>query len=345
MILNPFSIVMLLVASISTILGLYGSILLLKVIIAGKISPHTSEKHTGSETGTNRVISLAVIVLTLRLFSYPLFYATLQSFVKDIEGAMCIYGVTQVLPRLCSFLEIIKPLIFFFIGQWLILHFLTRQNKTAGSLTSRKLKLLLGVSIGIVAESVGELIFFLSLSAGSHITVTCCTSKIDSPERISAILSVYLLGHQYEQPLLLFYYLSNLFLLGMIGYFLRRRRLAVRGAFRKRSIGLVFSMSLMNLFLSALAVPEVIGPRLMNLPYHHCPYCLLQYVPDSPLMIGLFILGTCGIGWAFGLTMIARDKETARNLPGWLDKLYRFSFFCLGLSLAMVSIHLVGRTL
>ncbi|MDI6776494.1 MAG: hypothetical protein QMD03_04505 [Syntrophales bacterium] len=345
MILNPFSIVMLLVASISIILGLYGSILLLKVIIAGKRYPHTSEKHTGYETGTNRVISLAAIVLALRLFSYPLFYATLQSFVKDIEGAMCIYSVTQVLPRLCGFLEIIKLLIFFSIGQWLILHFLTRQNKTAGSLTSRKLKLLLGVSIGIVAESMGELIFFLSLPAGSHIPVTCCTSKIDSPERISAILSGYLLGHQYEQPLLLFYYLSNLFLLGMIGYFLRRRRLAVRGAVRRRSVGLVFSISLMNLFLTVLALPEVIGPRLMNLPYHHCPYCLLQYVPDSFLMIALFILGTCGIGWAFGLEMITRDKETPRNLPGYLDKLYRFSFCCLSLSLAMVSIHLIGRAL
>ena len=345
MILNPFSIVMLLVASISTILGLYGSILLLKVIVAGKRYPHTSKKHTGSETGTNRVISLATAVLVLNLFSYPFFYATLQSFVKDIEGTMCIYGVTQVLPLLCRFLEVIKPLIFFFIGQWLILHFLTRQNKTTGSLTSRKLKLLLGVSIGIVVESMGELIFFLSLPAGSHTPVTCCTSKIDSPERISAILSGYLLGHQYEQPLLLFYYLGNLFLLGMIGYFLRKRRWAIRGVLRRRSVGLAFSVSLINLFLTALTVLEVIGPRLMNLPYHHCPYCLLQYVPDSSLMIGLFILGTYGIGWAFGLAMIFRDKESARNLSFYLDRLYRFSFCCFSLSLTMVSIHLLGSTM
>ena len=342
MILNPFSLAMLSVASISTILGLYGSILIFKVIVTGKRYPSTPGKRRGYEKTVNFAISLATTVLALRLFSYPLFYTTLQSFIKDVEGAMCIYGVTQVLPHLCRSLEIAKPLIFFFIGQWLIFHFLTRENKTAPP-TSRKLKLLLGVTIGAVVESMGELFFFLCIN--SHTPVTCCTSKLDSPERVSAILSGYLWGHQYEQPLLLFYYLGNLFLLGMIGYFLRKRRWAIRGVLRRRSVGLAFSVSLINLFLTALTVLEVIGPRLMNLPYHHCPYCLLQYVPDSSLMIGLFILGTYGIGWAFGLAMIFRDKESARNLSFYLDRLYRFSFCCFSLSLTMVSIHLLGSTM
>jgi len=338
MILNPFSIAMLLVALISTIVGLYGSMLTFKAIVEWKKYP-PSGKHMGLEKRANRVISLALPVLVLRFLSYPLFYATLQSFIKNIEGAMCIHGVTQVLPYLCRVQEIIKPLIFFFLGQWLILHFLTRKSRTTKSLTFRKLKFLLGVSIGIVAESVGDMVFFLNIN--SHIPVTCWTLKIDSPDRISALLSRYLWGHQYEEHLLLFYYLSNLFLLGMVGYFLGKRRLAIR----RRSVGLVFSVSLINLFLTVLAVLEVIGPRLMNLPYHHCPYCLLQYVPDSSLMIGLFILGTYSIGWVFGLEMITRDKETPRNLPGYLDRLYRFSFCCLGLSLVMVSIHLIGRAL
>ncbi|MDY6971925.1 MAG: hypothetical protein SV775_06320 [Thermodesulfobacteriota bacterium] len=204
----------------------------------------------------------------------------------------------------------------------------------------RKLTFLLAVTIGILADSVGDLVFFLSMN--SHTPVTCCTANIDSPDRISAILSMYFLGHGYEQSLSLAYYLSNLFLLGTAGYLIQKNRLDKNVIHRKKSLALVFLMGLVNLFLTALALLEVVGPRLMNLPHHHCPYCLLQYVPDSFFIIGLLMLGTFGFGWAFGLEVIVGDKEEmAGNLSGYLNKLYRFCFSCLSLSLLMVSVHLI----
>ena len=329
---------MLSIALISTILVLYVSVFAFRV--KGKWKRHltTPGKHNGLDKRINLVLSLASMVLVLRLLSYPLFYTALQSFVKDIEGAMCIYGVTEVLPCLCRFLEIIKPVAFFFIGGWLIFHSLTGSGKTR-SLILHKLTFLLAVTLGILVDSVGDLVFFLSMN--SHTPVTCCTSNIDSPDRISAILSRYLLGHGYEQSLSLVYYLSNLSLLGAAGYLIQKKRLEKNVTHRKRSLGLVFLMGLVNLFLTGLALLEVVGPGLMNLPHHHCPYCLLQYVPDACLIIGLLILGTFGFGWAFGLEIIVRDKEMAGNLSGNLNKLYRFSFSCLSLSLLMVSVHLI----
>ena len=41
---------------------------------------------------------VAVVCLVLLVIGWPLFYAMLDSFVPEIPGAMCIYGVTRVMP-------------------------------------------------------------------------------------------------------------------------------------------------------------------------------------------------------------------------------------------------------
>jgi hypothetical protein len=324
MLLNPFSIIMLLIASVCIVLVIYGSVLSLKA------------RGDGQHDGTPFVLFMASTVLVLRLLSYPLFYATLQSFVQDVEGAMCIYGVTQVSPKLFMFLEIAKPFVFFFVGQWLIFHYLTRRS-TAQSIVNRKLVLLLGVNLIVLIDSLGDLVVLLGIDF--HTPVTCCTINTDAPDRVSAILSRYLLGHQYAQSLLPAYYLSNLFVLGLAGYFFRRKKLEAKETRRTRSLGVVFFLSLMNLFLGSLAISEVIGPRLMDLPYHHCLYCLLQYLPDSCLIIGFLMIGTFGLGWAFGLEILVSTRETERNLSRYVTNLYGFSFMCLTLSMVMVSLH------
>ena len=301
------------------------------------------KKAYDSKAGDNRLekrINTALFSITIflwiRLLSYPLFYVALQTFVKHVEGAMCIYGVTRLLPGLCNFLEIIKPLVFFIIGLWLIFHSLTRKN-TSNSLVLKKLIFLIGVCVCIMTNSLCDSIFFIK--ANFHTTVTCCTVNTDLPDRISATLSRHLFGRQYEQSLLYFYYFGNLGLIGTALYFVHKYAKLKTLIHRKKTTGLVFMLSLINLFLTALATKEIIGPRLMKLPYHHCIYCLMQYVPESCFIISLFILGTFGFGWAFGLEIVTTDNEVAKKVPGYTDKLYRFSILCLSLSLAMVSIH------
>jgi hypothetical protein len=338
MLLNQLSVTMLSLALISSILALYGGFWAIRVVGNLRKSVTAPARHNLIEKRINPLLWFASMVLVVRLFSYPLFYSALQSFVKDIDGAMCIYGVTRVLPNLCRFLEIIKPLVFFFIGGWLILHSLTRKCKTQ-SLVLRKLMFFLGITVGILVDSVGDLVFFLSMNCDT--LVTCCTPTIDSPYRVSVTLCRYLLGQRYDQPLLLVYYLSNLALIGAAGYIIWKRGLEAKAAHRKRSLGLIFSMGFVNLFLTGLAMVEVIAPRLMNLPYHHCPYCLLQYVPDSCLIIGFFMLGTFGFGWAFVFELVTTDKETSGKLSVYLNRLYRLSFLCLSLSLVMVTFHLL----
>ena len=338
MLLNILSCTMLSLALISFIPALCGGIIVLSVAGNWKKPMPASAGYNLLEKKLDHLFLLASIVLALRLCSYPLFYGVLQSFVKNINGAMCIYGVTQVLPGLCGFLEIIKPIIFFLIGGWLLLHLLTMQSKTR-LLVLKKIMFLLVITAAIFIDSLGDLFFFLNMN--SDTTVTCCTTALDSSLRISLIGCRYLLGQYYEKPLLFIYYLSNLLLLGIAGYVLLEKKLEVKEIRRKRFLKLVFIMGLINFFLTGLAMFEIIAPRLMKLPYHHCLYCLLQYVPDSFLIIGFFMLGTFGFGWAFGLEIITTDKETSGNLSGFLNRLYQFSFLGLSLSLIMVTFHLL----
>ena len=336
MLINILSFNMLSFGLVSSILALSVGVVALRTVGNWKKSTPTPAGHNPLEKGLDSLFLFASMILTLRLCSYPLFYGTLQSFVKNIDGAMCIYGVTQVLPNLCGFLEIIKSIVFFLIGGWLLLHLLTRQSKTE-SLVLRKLTFLLVITAAILVDSVGDLFFFLNIN--SDTTVTCCTTALDSTYRTSMIICKYLLGLRYEKSLLFIYYLSNLLLLGAVGYVLLENKLEVKEVRRKKFLKLIFIMGLINFFLTGLALLEIIAPRLMHLPCHHCLYCLLQYAPDSFLIIGFFMLATFGFGWACGLEIVTTDKETSGNLSRYLNKLYRFSFLGLSLSLIMVTVH------
>jgi len=288
----------------------------------------------------NRAFFFITLFLLIRQLSYPLFYLSLQSFVKYVEGAMCIYGVTQLLPGLCNFLEIIKPFCFFITGLWLIFHFLTRKSMD-GPLVLQKLMLLTGVCGCIILNCFVDLNFLINVDFQT--SVTCCTISTDLPDRLSATIARYLFGRRYDHLLLYFYYIINFALIGTAAYIQKFRKIdkATKAAYRKKITGLVFFLALINFFLTALSIQEVIGPKLMKLPYHHCFYCLFQYVPVSCFMVTFFIFGTFGFGWAFGLEIMASGKKTIKNLPDYTKKLYQFSISCLTLSLTIISLTLL----
>ena len=58
--------------------------------------------------------------------------------------------------------------------------------------------------------------------------------------------------------------------------------------------------------LFILAMIETIAPRLMKLPFHHCLYCLWQYVPDSILIFLFFAIVIFAPVWALLLEKIKK---------------------------------------
>ena len=331
MILNALSIIMIFIGAVSVLLAIWGGISSLILYRKWK-RPSRPEEKTFLEDRSYLVFLIMVIVLLIRLINWPLFYVTLQSFISDIEGAMCIFGVTQVKPGLTRFLELLKPVTFFFIGGWLILNHLDRATKTS-PLIRRKLLLLSFISLFVLVDSLGDILLMIGITPES--LVSCCTTVTDILNRPTRTTPVSIFGPEYGRPLQTLYFITHLALLGFIGANLKFR------IFRRSVLGFLFLFSILNASLFLLSQIEVFAPAMMHLPFHHCLYCLWQYVPDSIVMYLLFILGTFSVGWGFTTILFGSQGEAADLLSGYLKKIYWFAFFFLSGALIMLITHLL----
>jgi hypothetical protein len=328
---------MIFIGAISTFLAIWGGISSLFLYQKSGRSC-TPEERTSLEDRSYLVFLIMVIVLLIRLINWPLFYGTLQSFIHDIEGAMCIFGVTQVKPGLTLFLEYLKPINFFLIGGWLILHILDRATKTS-PLMGRKLLLLSAISLFVLIDSIGDILLMIKIAPGT--LVSCCTTVTDISNRPTRTTPESLLGPEYAQFLQVLFFITHIALIGIIGFSLKFKKLEATFLRRRVLLGILFLFAILNGFIFILSQIEVFAPKLMHLPFHHCLYCLWQYVPDSIVMYLLFILGTFSVGWGFTTELFGRQGEAADLLPGYLRKIYLFAFFFLLASLVMLIIHLL----
>jgi hypothetical protein len=338
MILNAFSILEIFIGVLSVILMFWAGVLSLKLAFAWQVAS-TAEERVDVERRSHLVLLVAVVLLGIRLLNCPLFYATLQSFVPDIDGAMCIFGVTQVKRALTGIAEILKPVSFFLVGAWFVLHHLDQKTETS-PLMGRKLLFLGFTSVVVVVESVLDVMLMFKISPGT--LVSCCTTVTDILERPTRLVPKAVLGARYENFLGYGFYVSHVLLMVALGVRVSRMGGPSRPKPQRQVTGILFLHALLNAALFLLAQIEVHAPKIMGLPFHHCLYCLWQYVPDTILMYLLFALGTSAIGWVFVLELFGRTKETTAALPRLMRALYGFSLFCLAASLMMNTVHLLA---
>ena len=337
MILNALSITTIFVGIVSAVLMAWGGITSSLLYWRwGKAT--TTEERTKLEDRSYLVLLIAMVVLVIRLLNWPLFYGTLQSFIPDIEGAMCIFGVTQVRPVFTKFQEILKPVVFFFIGAWIFVYMLDRATKTY-PLMRRKLLFLSLLSLIVIVDSIGDVVLMTTIRPGS--VVSCCTTVTDILSRPTRTTPQAILGPGYAQTLEISYFVSNFLLIGLVGFMQWGEKLETTSTWKRISLGLISVFAIINGFIFVLSQIEAIAPKIMHLPYHHCLYCLWQYVPDSIAMYIFFILGNFAVGWAFTTDAIGRQGEAAEILPRYLKGIYGFALFCLSASLVMVIIHLL----
>ncbi len=331
MILNALSITLIFISVLSVLLTIWGGISSL-VLYRKWQRPSRPEEITSLEDRSYLILLIMVIVLLVRLINWPLFYVTLQSFISDIEGAMCIFGVTQVKVSLTRFLEFLKPITFFLIGGWFILHILDRATKTS-PLMRRKLFLLSIISLLVLIDSLGDI--FLILGIAPESLVSCCTTITDILNRPTRTTPESIFGPEYAHPLQVLFFITHIALMGFIGVTLKSK------IFRRPILGLLSLFAILNAFVFLLSQIEVLAPRMMHLPFHHCLYCLWQYVPDSIVMYLFFILGTFSVGWGFTTDLFGKIGEASDLLPNYLRKIYWFAFFFLSAFLIMLIIHLL----
>jgi hypothetical protein len=322
---------MIFVGALSVLLAIWGGISSL-VLYRKWGRSSTPEERTSLEDRSYLVLLIMVIVLLIRLINWPLFYVTLQSFISDIEGAMCIFGVTQVKPGLALFLEFLKPINFFLIGGWLVLHVLDRATKTS-PLMKRKLLLLSILSLFVLIDSLGDILLMIGIAPES--LVSCCTTITDILNRPTRTTPVAFFGPEYARPLQVLFFITHLALVGFTGVSLKFR------IFRRPILSLLFLFAILNAFVFLLSQIEVFAPAMMHLPFHHCVYCLWQYVPDTVAMYLFFILGTFSVGWGFTTDLFGKIGEASDLLPSYLRKIYWFAFLFLSAALIMLTVHLL----
>ena len=338
MILNVFSITETFIGLISLILMAWAGILSLSLALRWRRTSKVEER-SEVEKRSHLVLLVAVVVLGIRLVNWPLFYATLQSFVPDIDGAMCIFGVTQVKRVLTGISEIIKPLAFFLIGAWLLIHILDQKTETS-PLMGRKLFFLSATAVVVVAESLLDVVLMLQIAPGT--LVSCCTTVTYILDRPTRLVPQSTLGTGYTSILGYGYYVSNILLLTILVVLMWRLKPQSYPKWQRPVLGFLFLFAILNGALFVLTQIEVHAPKIMALPFHHCLYCLWQYVPDTILMYLFFVLGTSAVGWAFLLDLVGRTGETKDLLYKHIRMLYGFSVFCFAASMVMNTVHLVA---
>jgi hypothetical protein len=329
MIIAPYTVILLGIAVLTAVLALpigWGA-LVLRRKMGSAIS---GEERDAVENGVSLLLLASVTVLFVKLPAWPLFYAALQSCIPHVHGAMCIYGVMQAKPVLSTVSQILKPIVFFFSGSWLFIHYLSEQTGSP-ALLQKKLVLLFFVSVLILADSVDDMVYFTSFDTSTY--VACCTTVLDLPAEKSALLFASFLGTRFDHLLLAAYYGTNGLLVVLLDVSSRRGM--------ARTLALPLAAGFAVVFCAGITIAAlfaVIAPKIMKLPYHHCIYCMWQYAPMSILMTGLFIAGIFATGWGLMVEVSGRKEQRADMFKEIANRLYRVGEWCLGASLIMATL-------
>ncbi|MEX2120290.1 MAG: hypothetical protein WD847_11905 [Pirellulales bacterium] len=306
----------------------------------------TAEQRQAVDARFYLLFLLALVLLVLSLASWPLLYLLLDSLVARTPSAMCIYGVTRLgegsegparfLPGLIALLQATKPALVFLAGAWLVLHKLN-QRTPSGNLAPRVVGLMLVLALTAVVDASAEIAYVVTPKQEQMASTGCCTAALnDSPSRFIPLGSI---GADYRQPLSTAYYLVHLGLaaaLAPVALVKRRQPL--------RLLGPLLVLAVISAVVAWLFFVEIAAPKLLQLPYHRCPYDLFAQVPETIVAAGLFAAATFAVGWAALAGWLANTVEArpflgqeVRNLL-WLALLgYLGSVSMMSLELALVS--------
>jgi hypothetical protein len=329
MILNTYTTLFLFIAALTGLLAVPIWYLSLKTYLqTGKTI--TEEERDSLVDRSYLLFLIAAIILAVKLVDWPVFYVTLQSVIPHIHGAMCIFGVTQAQPVLSGIVQVLKPLIFFSIGGWLILRRLGQAHESSPLFRTQHL-FLAAVSLLIFLDSSMDLLYFTSFDTGTD--VACCTTVFDLAAGKRAALTTSLIGKGYDRALLPLYFFSNIMVIAFLAYSsvqMTRGRLPLA---KTTVTGAIFAA--INAAITIAALFEVISPRAMDLPYHHCIYCMWQYAPMSVMMTAFFVIGTFSPGWALVLAVAGKHDADGATLLAYQRKLDLIGIGGIGLSVCM----------
>jgi hypothetical protein len=305
-----------------------------------------ADARTGLEDRCYLLFLLAALLVGLNAASWPVLYLVLQSYVAEWPQVMCIYGVTRIgagtlgpsrfLPALVTALQVTKPALVFLGGAWFVLYLVNRRTRTA-PLTGRVLAVLLACGLLGVGDAAAEVAYLTIPKKEVFPSGGCCTEAFDAKSRAALLLPGGWAEDDAAPRLYAAYYAVNAGLvLAVGGCALRFRR-----RFSRRWLAPLLAGAGLCLVVSAVFLVEVGAPRLLHLPYHHCPYDLVPQAPESLVAVALFLVGTFSVGWACTAGWLGGRGEAALFVPGIVGRLLHLGFSAYLASLVMMSVELL----
>lgn len=341
MIVNHYSVLMLFMSALG--LALAGVLAATALAAARRIRRSRDQQQTSeAERSVHLATLVAIVCLTILVVGWPLLYAMLGSFVPEIPGAMCVYGVTKVMPITTTVIQAAKPAVVFVLGAWLLLEYVRRRSGLPPR-RSRGMFALAAVAVMMAAAHGAELYYVLNMESLNE--VSCCSSYGQSAAAKLQAPSYYLPWALPERARSIT--LTALFFAGIP---LLALWLLVRAP--QRMARPKWSTPVQNAALLAAsaglglacwwAIAEVFAPRLMRLPFHHCLYCLVMggRVPDAPLMVANLAVGLFCAGWAAVLGTTLQSRALAPAASRLHRRVCMLGATTLAASVLMVVMHL-----
>jgi hypothetical protein len=247
--------------------------------------------------------SAVIIILGIRLFMVPLYFWTMQGFVPMIPGAMCLWGVFDAYPGITWGALPLKFLLPAAYVGWLLLSYINGKSKTHPLMQNLMALFIILVPL-LVIDSGTDILTFSQISP---VRVNCCTSAIDVGARPVPGVIAGMSGQTFL--VLVFFALAAFF--ALLLFLALRYRVA-------HWTGLAISIPLAGVFV--LTMTEALAPWLLNLPFHHCPFCLIA---DHPLSIVFTALMWFGLAspWLVLITdKLGRENAESRETEGHLRR-------------------------
>jgi len=118
------------------------------------------------------ISGFAIIILSIRVFIFPLYFLTLQELIPMLEGAMCWYGVLNANNPYGFISFLLKLFVPFVYLYWIVFDISNKKCKT-GPMIGSLARLYIIIFPLLLLESVIDIIYFGGLNP---IEVTCCRS-------------------------------------------------------------------------------------------------------------------------------------------------------------------------
>ncbi len=232
------------------------------------------EERYNLEKGAYLTSTAVVIALGIRIFMVPLYFWTMQGFIPSIPGAMCLWGVFNAIPALAwtdLFIKLALPVVY--LG-WLFVAYINSKGGLNSAMKGLMGFFLLASPL-VLLDSGLDIGIMLGITP---VEVSCCSNAIDvGPRPLPAAI-----GDFSGQSILLIAFLivSVVFAIMLSRAHLNR--------------GMLVGSAILSLVLTigfTVTATEVLTPWLLNLPFHHCPFCLLFLHPISVIFSVLFWVG------------------------------------------------------